>query len=136
MDFPGLARSLRGSRDIGSQLFCALLRSVGVQTRLVCSLQPLPLKSSVIKDPISIVQLVPPIDSNGRHEDDVATNALNQSTEAPANAVSNGNRSSLQPLVPKVAKRLGQPSFGVRAGSTDASESAAVTGRLNILLQN
>ena len=32
---------LRGSQDAGAQLFCALLRYVGVKTRLVCSLQPL-----------------------------------------------------------------------------------------------
>ncbi|KAL7651812.1 hypothetical protein ACMYSQ_009146 [Aspergillus niger] len=32
---------MQGSRDFGAQLFCALLRSVGVEARLVCSLQPL-----------------------------------------------------------------------------------------------
>ena len=41
-DFIEAAKSLEGSRDVGAQLFCALLRSVGVQARLVCSLQPLP----------------------------------------------------------------------------------------------
>jgi xeroderma pigmentosum group C-complementing protein len=40
-DFRAAARTLRGSRDLGAQLFCALLRSAGVETRLVCSLQPL-----------------------------------------------------------------------------------------------
>lgn len=32
---------MAGSRDVGAQLFCALLRTAGVETRLVCSLQPL-----------------------------------------------------------------------------------------------
>lgn len=32
---------MSGSRDVGAQLFCALLRAAGVETRLVCSLQPL-----------------------------------------------------------------------------------------------
>lgn len=32
---------MQGSRDVGAQLYCALLRSLGVQARLVCSLQPL-----------------------------------------------------------------------------------------------
>ncbi|KAF8429638.1 hypothetical protein EV426DRAFT_703435 [Tirmania nivea] len=41
-DFIGASQNLTGSRDIGAQLFCALLRSLGVTTRLVCSLQPLP----------------------------------------------------------------------------------------------
>jgi xeroderma pigmentosum group C-complementing protein len=41
-DFKEAAKALSGSRDLGAQLFCALLRSVAVDTRLVCSLQPLP----------------------------------------------------------------------------------------------
>lgn len=40
-DFRKAARNLRGSRDVGAMLFCALLRAVGVEARLVCSLQPL-----------------------------------------------------------------------------------------------
>jgi xeroderma pigmentosum group C-complementing protein len=40
-DFLEAAKSLEGSRDVGAQLFCALLRCAGVETRLVCSLQPL-----------------------------------------------------------------------------------------------
>lgn len=36
------AQSLEGSRDVGAQLFCAMLRSAGVDARLVCSLLPLP----------------------------------------------------------------------------------------------
>ncbi|KAI0602117.1 hypothetical protein F4775DRAFT_301402 [Biscogniauxia sp. FL1348] len=40
-DFRQAARTLRGSRDVGAQLYCALLRSAGVEARLVCSLQPL-----------------------------------------------------------------------------------------------
>ena len=39
------ANKLQGSRDVGAQLFCALLRSAGAETRLVCSLQVLPCTS-------------------------------------------------------------------------------------------
>ncbi|KAG8169778.1 hypothetical protein KVR01_000523 [Diaporthe batatas] len=42
-DFRKAAKRLTGSRDVGAQLFCALLRAAGVETRLVCSLQPLSL---------------------------------------------------------------------------------------------
>ncbi|KAM5443796.1 hypothetical protein MferCBS31731_001042 [Microsporum ferrugineum] len=42
MDFRKHAGILQGSRDLGAQFFCAMLRGVGVDTRLVCSLQPLP----------------------------------------------------------------------------------------------
>ncbi|KAK8014524.1 hypothetical protein PG990_007820 [Apiospora arundinis] len=40
-DFREVAGVLKGSRDVGAQLYCALLRSAGVEARLVCSLQPL-----------------------------------------------------------------------------------------------
>ena len=42
-DFRSAAQDMKASRDVGAQLFCALLRSVGVDTRLVCSLQVLPI---------------------------------------------------------------------------------------------
>ena len=38
--FRELARKCEGSRDVGAQLFVALLRAIGVETRLVASLQP------------------------------------------------------------------------------------------------
>ena len=38
--FRGLAKNCEGSRDIGVQLFTALLRGVGLEARLVASLQP------------------------------------------------------------------------------------------------
>ncbi|KAF2830899.1 Rad4-domain-containing protein [Ophiobolus disseminans] len=45
-DFRNTAHILQGSQDVGTQLFCALLRGIGVEARLVCSLQPLPFASS------------------------------------------------------------------------------------------
>ena len=48
-DFRKQSKTMQGSRDFGAQLFCALLRSVAVEARLVCSLQPLPF-SGTVKD--------------------------------------------------------------------------------------
>ena len=45
-DFRRAASALQGSQDVGSQLFCALLRAIGIDARLVCSLQCLPFVSS------------------------------------------------------------------------------------------
>lgn len=45
-DFRAEAQRLEGSRDFGAQLYCALLRSAGVEARLVCSLQPLAFAAS------------------------------------------------------------------------------------------
>jgi xeroderma pigmentosum group C-complementing protein len=41
-DFRERAKKREGSPDYGAQLFCAWLRSLGVDARLVCSIQPLP----------------------------------------------------------------------------------------------
>jgi xeroderma pigmentosum group C-complementing protein len=38
--FCKLAEACEGSRDVGAQLFCALLRGLGIETRLVANLQP------------------------------------------------------------------------------------------------
>jgi len=43
------ASTLAGSQDLGNQMFCALLRSVGVEARLVCSLQPLSFGAAAAK---------------------------------------------------------------------------------------
>jgi xeroderma pigmentosum group C-complementing protein len=45
-EFRNAAHTLRGSQDVGAQLFCALLRGIGIEVRLVCSLQPLPFASA------------------------------------------------------------------------------------------
>lgn len=39
-EFRELARRCQGSRDVGAQLFTALLRGLGIESRLVASLQP------------------------------------------------------------------------------------------------
>lgn len=45
-DFRTAAQTLRGSQDVGAQLLCALLRGIGIDARLICSLQPLPFVSA------------------------------------------------------------------------------------------
>ncbi|KAI7054481.1 hypothetical protein KC352_g44818, partial [Hortaea werneckii] len=35
-----MAKKCEGSRDVGAQLFCALLRGLGIDTRIVANLQP------------------------------------------------------------------------------------------------
>jgi len=39
-EFKGAARECKGSRDLGAQLFTALVRGLGVESRMVASLQP------------------------------------------------------------------------------------------------
>ncbi|KAL9576044.1 MAG: hypothetical protein Q9212_007435, partial [Teloschistes hypoglaucus] len=71
-DFLDCAKTLKGSRDIGTQLLCALLRSANVETRLVCSLQALPLTGNTKgaapqkppSKPIPVVDYNPPSSDN------------------------------------------------------------------------
>ncbi|KAF2760313.1 Rad4-domain-containing protein [Pseudovirgaria hyperparasitica] len=45
--FRDAALRLNGSQDIGAQLLCTLLRAIGVEARLVCSLQCLPITAGL-----------------------------------------------------------------------------------------
>ncbi|KAK2875122.1 hypothetical protein FQN49_001767 [Arthroderma sp. PD_2] len=93
-DFRKNAKLLQGSRDFGVQLFCALLRGVGVDARLVCSLQTLPFAGvakgeSPRKRTREYIVL---------SEDDIASSSVNTGTDTP-NADATPRR------------RLGQPQF-------------------------
>ena len=64
-DFRNAANILKGSRDIAAQLYCALLRSVGVEARLVGSLQPLSFNAGgpvMAREPVSIARAAIPDD--------------------------------------------------------------------------
>lgn len=39
-EFRKLAKECRGSRDVGAQLFTALIRAIGIESRMIASLQP------------------------------------------------------------------------------------------------
>ncbi|OQE46172.1 hypothetical protein PENCOP_c001G05134 [Penicillium coprophilum] len=93
-DFRIQAKMMEGSRDLGAQLFCALLRSVAVEARLVCSLQPLPF-SGTVKD------MTP---SKTKHEYIII------SSDDPGSSTderSKGEKSSAA----QRSRRIGQPKF-------------------------
>ncbi|KAH0536931.1 hypothetical protein FGG08_006233 [Glutinoglossum americanum] len=113
-DFRDHARKLEGSRDIGAQLFCALLRSVGVEARLVCSLQPLPFnfvaaKGTILREPrpkaIYIAE-----DSQGNTSEEVGSVDVNN-VDVKYGSGSGPNQGAL-PQTPRRARRLWQPDFG------------------------
>ena len=74
-DFLRAAAKPAGSRDVGAQLFCALLRSAGVDARLVCSLQAL-----------SFTSVAPVVAPNKEEKPtvDLTASGLNYDTDAPA----------------------------------------------------
>ena len=96
------AKELEGSQDIGNQLFCALLRAVGVEARLVCSLQMLPFAQSA-KDNVA----TPTKDAkNIVYASASGIDSADSSTEDAAM-----KNSATVGKVPSARRRLGQPVF-------------------------
>ncbi|KAI9818807.1 MAG: hypothetical protein M1827_007627 [Pycnora praestabilis] len=126
-DFRALAGKQEGSRDVGAQLFCSLLRSAGVTARLVCSLQPLPFttagKGATTQRPKP--QYIYAESDTHIHTSDEDGGVDVQAAD-PNFSGSGEPGNSISPLVPKRAKRLGQPVFrdssSVNAGKAPVVE--------------
>lgn len=96
--FIDMARNRNGSRDIGAQLFCALLRSAHVEARLACSLQPLsfavvhvaPLTAS--KPPIKKTIYRPGSDSEAHVEshDELCLSAVSRASSVESTVSASG----------------------------------------------
>lgn len=113
------ANRLQGSRDVGAQLFCALLRSAGVETRLVCSLQVLPF-TSVAKGsvppklptkPLPIVDYNP-LTSDNESDHNIATSERSSSPfhKRPIGASGGLTRFSNSNALPVTSSPLSRPS--------------------------
>ncbi|RMY53693.1 hypothetical protein D0863_13868 [Hortaea werneckii] len=114
-DFIRASKSLKGSQDIGNQLFCALLRAAGVDARLVCSLQPLPFASSTAK-PSNTPQKKPP-------KPVVLAIASDTDPDKPSASEASDNSIATSRTIgkiPSARRRLGQPSFNTSPASTAA----------------
>lgn len=111
-DFIESAKDLAGSQDVGNQLFCALLRSIGVQTRLVCSLQPLPFwsvpKASTPKAPVK--QKIMAMASD----------------KAPSARASDEDSALTGTKISSIRRRLGQPMFAAQTPQVPAKKSRPV----------
>ena len=70
VDFVAAASRLKGSRDLGAQLFCAMLRAAGVDARLVCSMLPLPFQPA---QKIALPQVIHNASRISHHENRHAT---------------------------------------------------------------
>ncbi|CCU74371.1 DNA repair protein Rad4 family protein [Blumeria hordei DH14] len=109
-DFRKAANSLKGSRDVGAQLFCALLRSAGVEARLVCSLQPLSFNSG---GPLRVNETFKTLNQAQKPKTEVKHGSTNTSTHQNTEAI--GNTGENDPnihldMFTAVRSRLGHPS--------------------------
>jgi xeroderma pigmentosum group C-complementing protein len=93
---------------MGAQLYCAFLRSTGLDVRLVCSLQPLPLQASTKGIPVprgGISSSVPETPTRDSSEDVEAIDIYGQNSPFSA-----GGSSTNTPRVPFSSRqRLGHP---------------------------
>jgi xeroderma pigmentosum group C-complementing protein len=102
-EFFRAAKTMQGSQDTGNQLFCALLRSLGVEARLVCSLQPLPFTSKSSKGSTPQKIFKPSVHA-------IAPDTDPEKSEASTDDAAVGSSKSIG-KVPSVRRRLGQPTL-------------------------
>lgn len=90
-DFRETSSSLTASRDVGAQLFCSLLRSAGVDARLVCSLQPLPIvavaKGTIPQKSVPVVIISDPGSRTATSGDESGSEAKNDAIVSVPRAV-------------------------------------------------
>lgn len=117
-DFLAAAGRLKGSRDIGAQLFCAMLRAAGVDARLVCSMLPLPFQPA---QKMALSQVMNSVSRLSRHRSREATPEI----DSEADAGSDGSQiidGIDGPSRAEIRSRLGQVK---RSASPEASSSRA-----------
>ncbi|KAK3691464.1 hypothetical protein LTR37_018661 [Vermiconidia calcicola] len=124
-DFITTARDMEGSQDTGNQLFCAMLRSVGVEARLVCSLQPLPFANINAKTSTPQKPTKPVVYAMASGTHGAATDA-NHEDSGTDNSTGIGK-------VPSARRRLGQPSFasGTAAPTSTPAKKKKAIRKLN-----
>lgn len=124
-DFRDAAATLQASRDVGAQLFCALLRSIGVEARLVCSLQLLPFQPAP-KVTISQVRRRAPQAS------DLASRQTTKHEESESDANSDGQRSTVKSRGPSEGHSRsdrGEPANAEEARSGPSSAGVPLRSR-------
>ena len=109
------AASLSGSQDVGNQLFCALLRTVGVEARLVCSLQPLAFGATGSKPAASRVKPTVYADTGSASELSAGETSAGTASDGPSTP-----RRKI--IAPGRILLLGQPSL--RSGTSTPKSSA------------
>ena len=96
--FRNLAKSCEGSRDIGAQLFTALLRGLGLEARLVASLQPVGFGWSKIEEANTKQKKASKVtehDSNGEtSSDDDPCIAIVKSNNTPIDLSNNSSNNN------------------------------------------
>lgn len=98
-DFRRAATSLSGSIDVGAQLFCALLRAIGIEARLVCSLQcltfgtePLSYYEKRVKELGTKTVHLDPFKNSAQTDSAAESATVPETTPSPAKPTSSSSR--------------------------------------------
>jgi xeroderma pigmentosum group C-complementing protein len=112
-DFQRAAHTLQGSADLSAQLFCCLLRAVGVEARLSFSLQPLGFSAAAEPPPV-------PVSISGKttlyafSADDEPEKVQSEEPSGPSAAATSLNNAAPTIPPPRI-RRMGQIGTGVNA---------------------
>ncbi|KAL3427310.1 Rad4 transglutaminase-like domain-containing protein [Phlyctema vagabunda] len=128
-EFRQCAQAMEGSRDVGAQLFTALLRAIGLETRMVANLQPVgfgwnknedaaPRKEKKLKDPAKQID-----DSSEEDEADINTDSEDPKPAVISQKARRGKPSE-NSTVPKQHKSSGPSSRASTTIDISASEVA------------
>ena len=109
-DFRAVAAKLDASRDVGAQLFCALLRSAGVEVRLICSLQVLPFTSTAKSTtPIKPKPAYTVSYADTRHAVSDEDSAADVGSDASSRIAGSSSTNDVNRIRSRLATRLGRP---------------------------
>ena len=119
------ASKMKGSQDLASQLFCCMLRSVGVDTRLVCSLQALDFASRPIPTSQKAQKAVVFAESSTGRQN-------NLQARSPAKSISKQSPSSFG----RIRRFGGNSTFKHKSSSNAATHSMAHNGYFSVVMLN
>ncbi|KAG4431874.1 hypothetical protein IFR05_012633 [Cadophora sp. M221] len=129
-EFRGCAKAMEGSRDVGSQLFTALLRGIGLEARLVANLQPVGFGWSQVEEAVEKNPRVLKIPKTATASDDTSDDDDSSSEEEEVTLKSTKKEKGKAPAkpakVPKQAPKSGRKSSrasGLRDAPISLSDS-------------
>lgn len=126
-DFKECAKKMEGSRDVGAQLFTALIRGLGIEARMVASLQPIGFGWSINeeafeKDPRKLKK-PKQVDEDSSDEDDPSEQEISQKKgEAPAKPKKDPSKSKSKPK-PSTSRGKGAKNAPIELSESDQEVS-------------
>ncbi|PNS16346.1 hypothetical protein CAC42_6453 [Sphaceloma murrayae] len=120
-DFRNLGRACEGSRDVGSQLFTALLRGIGLEARMVANLQPAGIGWGKIEEAKSLRDTTksdPKMSISGESDSDAPDKLVKQAGKQP--------KPTKKALTPKQAGTVSKTKTEIKSRNSTGNKSSTV----------